>query len=244
MRSRWVVLAVSSSRATASRLVRSGDEPQFLVAGRDHLCDLALPPEPAEGTGAGALLAASRSGRSRAAAWTRDLVVAVRGHGREAVVRAWDLWPRRRAPAQLAAAPGSFRIGDVAVAAWHTPPIAAAVPIAAARSDDDRARVSATIGAIHVQAGAGDPILRVVGAAELARGVLVGRHPGCTISARSAVVSRVHLLIVGDRGSIWAIDAATKNGTAYRGRRIRQLELGHGTELVLGREVRLRWVAP
>ena len=87
-------------------------------------------------------------------------------------------------------------------------------------------------------------------AADLDRGVLVGRPPLATSRGLDAIlnvsISRTHLLLLRGRSGCVVNDLATMNGTFHRGRRIRALDLeDEGIELVLGttKSVRMRWRA-
>jgi hypothetical protein len=77
-------------------------------------------------------------------------------------------------------------------------------------------------------------------AADLDRGVLVGRDPRCIDSGLRAIldcgISRVHLVLRRDaRGTITAFDAASTQGTFHGGKRVRSVELAHaGATLAIG----------
>jgi hypothetical protein len=99
---------------------------------------------------------------------------------------------------------------------------------------------AAAVGWLTVTTGA--ELTRIpVDADDLERGVLIGRYRRCPISAQSATLSRVHLLIRGDRRAVFAIDTASTNGTGLGPhRRIRRAQLRDGDELSVGR-VHVRW---
>ncbi len=70
---------------------------------------------------------------------------------------------------------------------------------------------------------------------ELDRGLLVGRDPRCVGGSKEAgwaineilpiQVSRVHLLLLRDRGRVFAFDTGSSNGTFRKGERVRRAEL-------------------
>jgi FHA domain len=87
-------------------------------------------------------------------------------------------------------------------------------------------------------------------AADLDRGVLVGRPPLAKSRGLDAIlnvsISRTHLLLLRGASGCVANDLGTTNGTFHRGRRIRALVLeDEGVELILGttKGVRMRWRA-
>jgi hypothetical protein len=77
-------------------------------------------------------------------------------------------------------------------------------------------------------------------AADLDRGVLVGRDPRCLDSGLRAMldggISRVHLLLRRDaRGTVTAFDVASMQGTYENGKRVRSVQLSDaGTSLMIG----------
>jgi hypothetical protein len=108
----------------------------------------------------------------------------------------------------------------------------------------------------------------VIGATAARRGVLLGRYDRCDSNEETLLsdpnISRVHLLLLGIGGDIYAIDTASTNGTyVFRGserpwaegsalepgaaesadwEEVRILPLAAGTELCLGEELaRLAW---
>src|SRR6185436_13232851 len=82
-----------------------------------------------------------------------------------------------------------------------------------------------------------------VHAADLERGLLIGRYERCAFGAEDDRLSRVHLLLLRDGDQVWAIDTASSNGTTAGGSAIRQIRLGARAELDLGAAVTLRWSA-
>ena len=82
-----------------------------------------------------------------------------------------------------------------------------------------------------------------VHAADLERGLLIGRYERCAFGAEDERLSRVHLLLLRDGEQIWAIDTASSNGTTAGGAALRQLRLGPSAELDLADAVTFRWTA-
>jgi hypothetical protein len=82
-----------------------------------------------------------------------------------------------------------------------------------------------------------------VHAADLARGLLIGRYDRCALGAEDLRLSRVHLLLVRDGTICWAVDTASGNGTTASGDRIRQLALGDSKRLCLGHAIDVIWTA-
>ncbi len=80
-----------------------------------------------------------------------------------------------------------------------------------------------------------------VHAADLQRGLLIGRYERCAFGAGDDRLSRVHLLLLRDGNQIWAIDTASSNGTTAAGTHIRQLRLHPQAELDLASAVTFRW---
>jgi hypothetical protein len=78
-----------------------------------------------------------------------------------------------------------------------------------------------------------------VHAADLVRGLLIGRYERCAFGAVDERLSRVHLLIVRDGDNCWAVDTASSNGTTAGEQRIRQSQLG--PDLRLARAMTLAW---
>lgn len=82
-------------------------------------------------------------------------------------------------------------------------------------------------------------------AAQLSRGVLLGRYRRCHVRSqrgwRSEIISRVHLLIIGEDDRFFAIDVASTNGTHVDGEVIRVAELTEAVTVELGAGNRLRW---
>lgn len=99
-------------------------------------------------------------------------------------------------------------------------------------------------GLLHVETQLGGRYSQPVGRAALCRGLLFGRYDRCDVGRRGATdkVSRVHLLLVRDRGELIAIDTASSNGSYSEGREFRQLSVRSGTTIELGGELRIRWV--
>jgi hypothetical protein len=82
-----------------------------------------------------------------------------------------------------------------------------------------------------------------VHAADLARGLLIGRYDRCALGAEDLRLSRVHLLLVREQTTCWAVDTASGNGTTAHGRRIRHHALGLASRLSLGRAIEMTWTA-
>jgi hypothetical protein len=80
-----------------------------------------------------------------------------------------------------------------------------------------------------------------VHAADLERGLLIGRYERCAFGAEDERLSRVHLLLLRDGDQIWAIDTASSNGTTAGGAPLRQIRLGPSAELDLADAVTFRW---
>ena len=81
----------------------------------------------------------------------------------------------------------------------------------------------------------------------LDRGVLIGRDDRCPLEAVDlsddcGAVSRVHLALVRDPTGLWAVDAASTNGTRGDGHRGLAFPLRRATELRLGGQLKFRWV--
>ncbi len=87
-------------------------------------------------------------------------------------------------------------------------------------------------------------IITPVTAQQLARGLLLGRYNRCDVGSRDLwetdAVSRVHLLLLAERGGVLAIDTASTNGTMIAGRRSAAAWLTGRTDLRLG-TVEVRW---
>lgn len=114
-------------------------------------------------------------------------------------------------------------------------PLAAAGPLC---GDGDR-----PVGTLIVRSSAG-VVRRSVGAAVLARGLLVGRYARCDVGVtghQESQLSRVHLLIIRDGDHLLAVDTASINGTHVGGRAILAYRLEDGTTLDLGGELQLVW---
>ena len=82
-----------------------------------------------------------------------------------------------------------------------------------------------------------------VHAADLERGLLIGRYERCAFGAEDERLSRVHLMLLRDGEHIWAIDTASSNGTSAAGTPLRQLRLAPRAELDLANAVLFRWTA-
>jgi hypothetical protein len=82
-----------------------------------------------------------------------------------------------------------------------------------------------------------------VHAADLERGLLVGRYDRCAFGAEDDRLSRVHLLLVRDGDACWAVDTASSNGTTVAGVRIRQQRLVAEIDLCLARTITLLWTS-
>ncbi len=54
-------------------------------------------------------------------------------------------------------------------------------------------------------------------------------------------VSRLHLLLVRENDSAFAVDLCSTNGTHVGGERVRRVKLSPGTELRIGTGVMMRW---
>jgi len=87
--------------------------------------------------------------------------------------------------------------------------------------------------------GGGCELVRL-GAAALARGVLVGRYERCATAVirdgGRASVSRVHLLVIQLDGGLYAIDTASTNGSWVDGQEVRVVGLQDGARVALGGE--------
>ncbi len=86
------------------------------------------------------------------------------------------------------------------------------------------------------------------GAAEFAvhqedvrRGLLIGRYERCDLGVDDHTLSRVHLLIVEHDGDVWAVDAASLNGSSFEHQDVRQVSLGRDAVMFLGSGTRLTW---
>jgi len=80
-------------------------------------------------------------------------------------------------------------------------------------------------------------------AADLERGLLIGRYERCAFGAEDDRLSRVHLMLLRDGDQVWAVDTASSNGTTAAGASIRQVLLGARAEIDLAAAVTLRWTA-
>jgi hypothetical protein len=98
----------------------------------------------------------------------------------------------------------------------------------------------ARVGRIGLQAGAASESYDVH-AADLARGLLVGRYDRCTVGAEDDRLSRVHLLLIHDHDACWAVDTASSNGTTVNGDRIRQVPLDAPAQLCLAKAITVTW---
>lgn len=99
-------------------------------------------------------------------------------------------------------------------------------------------------GELHIHTHIGAHYVRLVGRSALCRGLLFGRYDRCDVGRTGATdkVSRVHLLLVRDRGELIAIDTASSNGSYSKGREFQQLSVTSGTEVSLSDALRVRWV--
>lgn len=82
-----------------------------------------------------------------------------------------------------------------------------------------------------------------VSESDLERGLLIGRYERCHLGAAERRLSRIHLLVVRDGDSVWAIDSASTNGTEHDGQPIRWIRLGGQTRLRLASSLTLAWDA-
>ena len=100
-------------------------------------------------------------------------------------------------------------------------------------------------GRLYLTTSSGRRFVREVGPAALSRGLLFGRYERCDIGRAGGEqeLSRVHLLIVKDRGELIAIDTASSNGSFTGGRQIRQVRMQCGMELDLGGSLSVKWVS-
>ena len=142
-----------------------------------------------------------------------------------------DRWQRQR----RSFAEGT-NVEDVAVK-----PVGASV-ITAVRGPD-RARIAAVdsheaaIGQLELRSRLGHDVIDV-GAEALRRGLLLGRYRRCdTAGAQSLAlerISRVHVLVIEIAGRVWMIDAASTNGIAVGGKRVRVHAVRDGERIDLG----------
>ncbi len=100
-------------------------------------------------------------------------------------------------------------------------------------------------GQIHLTTSNGRRFMREVGRSALSRGLLFGRYDRCDIGRRGGnnELSRVHLLLVRDRGELLAIDTASSNGSFRGEKQFRQLKMESGMEIDLAGELVVRWVS-
>lgn len=100
------------------------------------------------------------------------------------------------------------------------------------------------MGELHVHTHIGAHYVQAVGRNALCRGLLFGRYDRCDVGRRGATdkISRVHLLLVRDRGELIAIDTASSNGSFSNGREFRQISVRSDTVIDLSSELHLRWV--
>jgi hypothetical protein len=87
----------------------------------------------------------------------------------------------------------------------------------------------------------------LVSEAELEQGVAVGRSPRAhrqLLQLMDESVSRMHLLLVREQGTTYAIDLCSMNGTWCGSERVRRVPLGPGAVLRFGNhcKVTLRWL--
>jgi FHA domain len=101
----------------------------------------------------------------------------------------------------------------------------------------------APVADVELEAGAGSERF-LLHESELERGILLGRYDRCQLGVAGEKMSRIHLLVIRDGPQIFAVDTASTNGTSLDGRLVRSARLHHGTRLLLGLEVSLRWRAP
>jgi hypothetical protein len=81
-----------------------------------------------------------------------------------------------------------------------------------------------------------------VSAEELDQGILVGRYPTAAVHGfLDKNVSRLHLLLIREEGTVFAVDLCSTNGTFVQDREIRRVELRPGLELRIGTGVTMRW---
>lgn len=105
------------------------------------------------------------------------------------------------------------------------------------------------LGALHLSAGA-DVQTLVLGERALDAGVLLGRYERCDTHGAKIIdidgISRIHVLLIRIDDVLYAVDTASTNGTYLaRGDEIRIVNLGGGTELVLGDDLaRMEWRSP
>jgi hypothetical protein len=85
--------------------------------------------------------------------------------------------------------------------------------------------------------------------ADLYAGVIIGRSETCMDrglrQVLSGQISRLHLLLMAERGRVYAMDLCSTNGTWQHGQRVRRVELpDQGTQLLLSgndSKVELTW---
>ena len=85
--------------------------------------------------------------------------------------------------------------------------------------------------------------------ADLYAGVIIGRSETCMDrglrQVLSGQISRLHILLLAERGRVYAMDLCSTNGTWQHGQRVRRVELpDHGTQLLLSgndSKVELTW---
>ncbi|MFO0726436.1 MAG: FHA domain-containing protein [Myxococcota bacterium] len=87
--------------------------------------------------------------------------------------------------------------------------------------DDETARGHVTLG------GLGMAVTRPVGPEALRRGILIGRYSRCDVrtGADSPELSRVHAILLEERGEILLVDAGSSNGTWAEGREMSVVRL-------------------
>ena len=98
------------------------------------------------------------------------------------------------------------------------------------------------LGLATISAEGDESILHVSGRA-LDEGFIVGRYDRSEVGGTDTDegLSRVHLLVVRDRGKVLAIDTASTNGTYVGEDRIHLLDLGNGSHIDLGGVLHFTW---
>jgi hypothetical protein len=119
-----------------------------------------------------------------------------------------------------------------------TAPVSQIQDLVASSASADRVRVTLERGGMGAS-------VELPGEA-LDAGVLLGRALNCFDGGLRRIfceaISRAHVLIVRDRGEVYAFDLCTTNGTRVGGQRIRRHRLEDaGTTLELGKKVTFRW---
>ncbi|RZO57115.1 MAG: FHA domain-containing protein [Sandaracinaceae bacterium] len=168
----------------------------------------------------------------------------------ELATDAWAMWPERVYVAERSAEPDRWRRGPHAAPRRTRDGQTLITSIPGVLRAEDRLRLDGepSLGTLRISTERGQRRYEI-GAAALARGVLVGRYPRCEGAdlLTDAHVSRAHVLLLRVAERVWAIDTASTGGTSPAsrpGQPRRVIALDEGP-LVLGEHrATLEWVTP